>query len=109
MSQLREYCDHVPIDPFVCFCFSGVGRPPFLGGGQGDEAGRESEGSSPGASLGGPHSHTGEGSVRAGPTTAEKPLQHGATVYQPCKGWVTFELQAERKLLRIVWWKTAAS
>lgn len=74
-----------------------MGEPPLLGGGQGDEAGRESKGSSPGASPCGPHSHTAEGGMPAVPTAAEKPFQHCTTVYQPCDHQVTFGLQADRK------------
>lgn len=53
--------------------------------------------STPGANLRGPHSHPGEGSVRAGPTTAEDPLRHRAAVFHPCKDPLTVELQAQEE------------
>lgn len=59
----------------------GVGKIPFLGGGEGDEAGLKSQRSTPGACHLGPESHPGEGSVQAGPPFAKKPLQHGAAVH----------------------------
>lgn len=71
--------------------------PPYPGGGEGDEAGRRSGASTPGASHDGSHAHPGEGSVRAGPTAAENAFQHRAAVCQLWEGQVTSELQAERK------------
>lgn len=81
------------IDPFVRLCSPAVERPPHPGGGEGDEAGRGSGASTPGASHGGAHPHPGEGSVRAGPSAAEEPLQHRAAVPHPREGQVTLELR----------------
>lgn len=87
----------------IVTCIPAVEKTPNKGGGMGYGAGRWSGASTQGATHDGPHSHPGEGSVWAGPTVSEKPLQHCPAVLHLCKDQVTFELQAERKLQRNVW------
>lgn len=67
-----------------------VDRPPFLRGEQTVGAECDLQRSSSGTGHRGPHSHTGEGSVQADSTAAEKPLQYSAAVHHPYWRHVTF-------------------